>query len=361
MIFIAIFFFIILIVVHEYGHFIAAKRNGVEVEEFGIGFPPKIVGKTFGRGIWRSYYTLNWLPLGGFVRLKGEADADKGEGEYGAASFWSKTKIILAGVFMNLVVAWMIFTALALTGIPSMVENQFSVDSSTSVKDYVAVGFVLDDTPASSLGLEIGDKIESIGGSKINSSEDLFAATEKMAGSEVEIVYDKGQGQVTSRVLLNEQVDGGGPILGVGPADIEVNRYGIIDAPIVGAGTTIQLASETYKGLGNLVGDVFGGEFSKAADNVSGPVGIFVILNNASVFGFEFMFFFIGIISLTLAVMNSLPIPALDGGKLFVSGIYKLLNKPLSKEAESAIHGTGFMILLGLILLISVIDFQRIF
>ncbi len=360
MIILAILFFIILIVVHEYGHFLAAKRNGVEVEEFGIGFPPKIAGKTFGKGIWRSYYTINLLPLGGFVRLKGEADADTAKGTYGAASFWNKTKIILAGVFMNLVIAWLIFTGLAITGIPSLIENQYSRDSATTVKEFVAVGFVSEDSPAEAAGLEVGDRISSVGGTETKTSDDLFDATEANAGQEVEILYvrDGQDGSVTA-TLNSEESDE--PYLGVGPADIFVNKYSVWEAPIIGAGTTLQLAKETYKGLGNLVSSVAGGEFSEAADNVSGPVGIFVILNNASAFGFEFLIFFIGIISLTLAIMNALPLPALDGGKLAVSGFYKLMKRPLTKETESAIHGTGFVVLILLVLLISYVDIQRFF
>ena len=360
MLFVALIFFVILIVVHEYGHFLAAKRNGVDVEEFGIGFPPKIVGKTFGKGIWRSYYTLNLLPLGGFVRLKGEADEDTGKGTYGAATFWVKTKIILAGVFMNLIVAWLIFTVLAVSGLPSLVENQYTRDSAEPVKEFVAIGLVSDDSPASEAGIEVGDRISRIGTDEINSSADLFDAVEAQANTTVEIdfIRDGVAGTTSADLGSGEE---GESFLGVGPADINVNKYPVLEAPIVGAATTAQLAGETYKGLGRLVSNLAGGEFSEAAENVSGPVGIFVILDNAAEFGFEFLVFFIGIISLTLAIMNALPLPALDGGKLFVSGMFKLFNKPLKKDVETAIHGTGFAILMILILLISYVDFQRFF
>jgi len=360
MIIVALVFFVILIVVHEYGHFLAAKRNGVEVEEFGIGFPPKVAGKTFGKGIWRSYYTLNLLPLGGFVKLKGEAEADKGEGTYGSATYWTKVKIILAGVFMNLVVAWLIFTVLAATGLPSLLDDQYSLDSAEPVKQFVAVGLVSEGSPAEAAGLKIGDRISSLGGIEINASSDLFDATESLAGTETEIKYIRdGQDQSTTATL--RPADSDQAFLGLGPAEVNVNKYSILEAPLVGAGTTVQLAAETYKGLGSLVASLVGGEFSEAGDSVSGPVGIFVILNNASEFGFEFFIFFIGIISLTLAIMNSLPLPALDGGKLFVSGLFILARKPLTKRIETSIHGTGFVVLLMLIVLISWIDIQRFF
>ena len=360
MIVLAIIFFIILIVVHEYGHFLAAKRNGVEVEEFGIGFPPKVVGKTFGRGIWRSYYTINLLPLGGFVRLKGEADEDTEPGTYGAATFWVKTKIILAGVFMNLVVAWLMFTGLALSGIPSLIDNQFSLDSATPTKDYIAIGLVSEDSPAERADLEVGDQLVFIGERQITASQDLFDATDEYAGLTVQVGFIRdGQDRIVAVELNDGESDE--PKLGVGPADIEVNSYSLLEAPIVGAGTTVQLAAETYKGLGGLLSSIFRGDFAEAADNVSGPVGIFVILDNASVFGFEYLLMFIGIISLTLAVMNSLPLPALDGGKLAVSGLFKLLRRPLTKDVEASIHGSGFVLLMILILLITYVDVQRFF
>lgn len=357
---IALIFFLVLVIVHEYGHFLAAKRNGVEVEEFGIGFPPKIAGKKIGKGIFRSYYSVNILPFGGFVKLKGESDSDKTEGGFGAASFWVKTKIILAGVFMNLAIAVLIFTVLSFTGIPSLIKDQYQTEDATILKDYVAVGYVDEDSPGKEIGLEIGDEIVSIGETEIDNPDTLFDTTDKFAGETVEVVYTRDGDTISELATLNSE-ESGEPHLGVGPAHIQVNSYGIVDSFKVGFATTIQIAKETYKGLGGLVADLFDRNFQDAADQVSGPVGVFVILNNASIFGFEYLLFFIGVISLTLAIMNSLPIPALDGGRLFVSGIFNLLKIPLKKKTEEAIHGTGFVILMFLIVLITVVDVQRFF
>ena len=119
--------FVLLIVVHEYGHFLVAKKNGVEVEEFGIGFPPRIGGRKMGKGVFRSYYSLNLLPLGGFVRLKGESDEDKRPGSFGAASLKAKTKITLAGVIVNFVVGAGIFTVLSATGVPVLLNTSFNL------------------------------------------------------------------------------------------------------------------------------------------------------------------------------------------------------------------------------------------
>ncbi len=122
--------FIVLIVVHELGHAIVARRNGVVVEEFGIGFPPRAWAKKLKNGI---LFTLNWLPLGGFVKLKGESDDDRRKGSFGAASLWVKAKILFAGVAMNWLTAIVLFTGLALAGLPRILPNQFTVESDTQV------------------------------------------------------------------------------------------------------------------------------------------------------------------------------------------------------------------------------------
>jgi regulator of sigma E protease len=144
-----------------------ARRNGVDVEEFGIGFPPKAM--TLGRDKKRTEYTLNWLPLGGFVRLKGEHDSDTQKGSFGAASFGAKTKIILAGVVMNLLTAWLMFSALAFIGIPRLPlpdgSEQFTVKSDTKVvSNKVMVGYVEPNGPADKAGLKTGDQIVSMFG-----------------------------------------------------------------------------------------------------------------------------------------------------------------------------------------------------
>lgn len=372
LLFLAFIFFVLLVVVHEYGHFLVAKRNGVEVEEFGIGFPPKIVGKKLGKGIFESYYTLNWLPLGGFVRLKGEHDADKEKGSYGGASLWAKTRIILAGVFMNFLIALLLFTVLAYAGMPRLIENQYDTGSNKTVlRDQVAVAEVVDGTPSANAGLQVGDSILSLGGQEVTSSEQLFEVTEELAGQTVEVVYVQDGQQFTEQTTLNESGSENG-YFGVGPADIEVVRYSGLDGLRVGWGTTMQITELTYKGLGSLFANLFTAQFSEAADTVSGPVGVVVILNNVSAFGFAFMVYFIAVISLTLAIMNSLPIPALDGGRLFVTYLftfagwvrYKFTNtrkQLLTPELEERIHGTGFVVLMGLILLISIVDVNRFF
>jgi len=358
----AIFFFVLLVIVHEFGHFVAAKRNGVEVDEFGIGFPPKITSRVMGKGFWKSEYSLNLLPLGGFVRLMGETDADTREGSFGAASLPAKVKIMLAGVFMNLMAAFAIFIFLAFVGMPKLIPNQYMPASSDAVKtqDIVWVGYVQPDSPADKAGVEKKDTIVKFNGQPVTDSDQMFELSRASAGESVEVVVISGEGEERTVTAELNTLDSGEPFFGVSPADLETVRY-TYSAPVVGIVTTAQFGWETLKGLGNLLADLFTADFAEAKKSVAGPVGVVVILQNATSFGLYYVLSFIGLISLTLAIMNALPIPALDGGRLFVTLLFRAINKPLTEKTEQMIHGTGFAVLLLLILLITIVDVDRFF
>lgn len=363
--------FVALVVVHEYGHYKMARRNGVDVEEFGIGFPPMAWGKKLKDGM---LFSINWLPLGGFVKLKGEHDADTEKGSYGAVSLWAKTKIILAGVFMNLAVAALMFTLLALIGMPKLVDNQFAVASDTKVvRNDVFVGIVEEGSPAVQAGLEQRDKLVSIGTSldnaqQISSSKSLPEVTRQFAGQEVQVTYIRDGETKTIDVTLrstqeveeSKNTDNPKGYLGVVPTEFTLQRS-TWSAPIVGVGTTAQFAALTYKGLWYAISSLFVGDAQTASSQVSGPVGIFVLIKDGSELGIQFILMIIAVISLTLAIMNSLPIPALDGGRLFVTYVYRILKKPLTPKAEDLIHGVGFATLMVLFVLITVVDVRRFF
>lgn len=356
LIFLGLVLFVLLVVVHEFGHMIAAKKGGVEVEEFGIGFPPraKLLTKKDG-----TEFTLNWLPLGGFVKLKGEHDAATEKGTFGAASFPRKAFIIAAGVLMNWAAAAVIFTVISLIGMPQLIDNQFKVSSDAEVtRQEVLAGLVEEDSPAELIGLEVGDRILSINDTTVKTGDELRAATQEYAGQAVEVVYSHEGSDVVKTVNLRNDEEKGN--FGVAPAEQTLVRS-TWSAPIVGVGTTVQFTVETLKGLGGAVANLFSGNAAKAGESVTGPVGIVVVLQNLSEQGLVFVLFLIGIISVSLAVMNILPIPALDGGRLFVMGLFKVLKKPLSKELEEKIHGTGMLVLLMLAALITVVDIKRFF
>lgn len=367
--------FISLVLVHEWGHFIMARRNGVEVEEFGLGFPPraKILKKHRG-----TVYSLNWLPLGGFVKLKGEHDIDDEPGTFGAADSWAKTKIMLAGVVMNLAAALLLLTVVALIGMPKLLEDQTTIASDTHIiqrprnEDVVKIDVVVDDSPASRAGLKSDDEIIAIAGQTIDTPEQVSQATEAHAGKPTEVVVERGQETITQEITLNQT----SPYLGVGPYSAQEGleiRRSTWSAPIVAVGVTKDFTVATLKGLGSalkglgsiIAGAVTGNDQARqsgqtsAAGQVAGPVGIFAVLYEISKQGIGLVLFIIAIISLTLAIMNALPIPALDGGRLFVMLLFRAFKKPLKPAVEERIHGTGFAALMLLFVIITIVDVRR--
>ncbi len=366
--FIAFVLFVGLVVVHEWGHYIAARRGGVDVEEFGIGFPPKIWGKQVSTKNGSKFlFSINLLPLGGFVRLKGENDADKRPGSFGASNLSTKVKVMLAGVTMNLIVSFGLFTILALIGMPKLVDNQFTVQSDTKLAQeiknpgLVLIDSVGDNTPASKIGLEKGDRIVSIAGEKVTNVSGVGETTRQNSGKTIPITIERSDQTFTYSVTLNAENNGEG-YLGVtsrsGEEGREVRRS-TWSAPIVAGGITVQFTQLTLKGLGTAIGSLVQGDTEKAKEQVAGPVGIAYILNEVSKVGFNFVLMVIAIISLTLAIINALPIPALDGGRLFVLLLFRALKKPLTKEREEIIHGSGFLALMGLFVLITIVDVNR--
>lgn len=325
---VGLFVLMLLVTLHELGHFIAARRNGVRVLEFGIGFPPRAIAwakdpktkkwKRFKKKDWGKpqeglIFSLNWLPIGGFCQMDGESAFDERKGTFGAASFWAKTKILFAGVAMNWLVAFLILTVLAWTGMPEFLPGQFSIESDTRVEE----------------------------------STEIVVVTTDDEGNEVRT-----------------------------PQKI---RYSTWSAPIVGAGITLQITGQTFQGLGELLWDLVSGvgrlfsfdasvresgqeAISSVGESVSGPVGIVgVLFPTFTSAGPSNLAYLAAIISISLACMNVLPIPALDGGRWFLIGLYKLRRKKLTKEIEEKIVARAFVVLLALMLIVTVLDITRFF
>ena len=357
--------FVGLVVVHEFGHFIMARRNGVEVEEFGIGFPPRAWSRQTKKGF---LFSINWLPIGGFVKLKGEADAADEPGSLGMASTWAKSKIMLAGVVMNLVVAFVLFTILGWAGTPQILDNQFHVASDTKYVRH-QVTWVDDNSPAAKAGLQEHDRLTSIenGQHSINlHDEPLMNATKSFAGQTVVVHFERaGKPQTTQLTMLSEaQVEASKhtdhPLGYLGVSEFATTRA-TWSAPVAAIGMIGQFTVETFHGLGVALAALFHGNGSQAAQQVSGPVGIVVLLQEGSKMGYQFVLFIIAIISLTLTLMNILPIPALDGGRLYMMWLSRAFGKKLSKSVEEWIVGASFVALLGLIVVITVVDVRRFF
>jgi len=382
---VGIVLFIGLVVIHEWGHFVAARRGGVEAEEFGIFFPPRLYKHKTKAG-W--LFTINLLPLGGFVKLKGEHDSDTEPGTFGAASLWVKTQIMAAGVFMNLVTALVLLTILALVGMPALIPNQFTVKKDTKlVSQEVLIGYVEPGSPAAKIGLQPEDQINDIslpGYSPVSldNADKLPAITKSFAGKSVIVYYARAGHEREARTTLltaktvaaSQKTDNPKGYLGISPTQFTLQRS-TWSAPIVAVGLSAQITALTFQGLGHalaglgslLAGGVTGNTVARqhgqtsATAQVAGPVGIFAIMKSGSLLGYQFMLFIIAIISLTLAIMNILPVPALDGGRLWITLVARALKKPLSAGVEEAINMTGFVVLIGLVVLITIVDVKRYF
>lgn len=370
----------ILVVIHELGHGLVAKRHGVVVEEFGIGFPPQAWSKKIPNSILGKdvVYSINWLPLGGFVKLQGENDAASNKGDYGAVSFWKKTQILLAGVFMNWVAAAVLLSILAAVGIPNILKDQFYVPADAQiVSQPVELVAVSDNLPAQKAGLRQGDKILRFAGAPLDNANSLAELAKQNAGKTVEVIYSRQNIEHATKLTLRANNEDKKGYLGASPSQRELIRASW-SAPIVGVATTAQMSWVTLQGLGDVISNGVQGlvmklSFNKqdqaaaneklaiVGDSVAGPVGIFgVIFPAAEKAGLTHVIMLAAIISLTLAVMNILPIPALDGGRWFVTAIFRALKKPLTKDLEEKIHGAGFMILMALVLLVTIADIGKL-
>jgi regulator of sigma E protease len=384
----------LLVLAHELGHFLMARRNGVEVEEFGVGFPPAAVKWQKRNGKWKKLkkeewasavgksliLSWNWLPIGGFCKMKGESDDDERKGSFGSATLWGKTKILFGGAVYNWVFAAVIFTFISLVGMPYFMPGQFGVGDDMKINaNPVMIKGVMEGSPAEEAGLMEGDRLVKIGTENIIIIQSVSVYNANHAGREVAVVYERDGEQRETSVRLNER--GSKYLLGV-----EMSQEGGMasfqatwSAPIVGVGTMVQLTGETFKGLGQMLWNLmsglarqlsFSGEvreegreaIGEAGEGVTGPVGIvgqiFPMFLQSGIINLMLL---TGIISLSLACMNVLPIPALDGGRWLLIMIYRLRKKKLPKEVEEKVVGRAFVVLIGLIILITILDIRRFF
>jgi regulator of sigma E protease len=355
--------FALLVILHEWGHFIAARRNGVEVEEFGVGFPPRV----WGRKVKKTLYSINLLPLGGFVRLKGE-DAESNEpGTFGGASVTVKTKILLAGVGMNLLTAVAVLFGLCLTGLPALgpgFEPKFLHSSYAQPKQLVLVQ-VVPGSPADGAGMKRGDYLLSADGHKLETDDQLKDFTKSHAGRPVMLHVRSNGDERDVSVKLRDPGSTDG-YLGVVGQQVYKLRYDPFSALVAAVYITGALFVATIVGVVALIAHIpllllglFSNGVPKAAQDASGPLGIVFILRSISSLGVSYVFLFMANIAVALAAFNVLPLPALDGGRLAIIWAQKLLKRRISAETEARIHAIGFMALIGLMLLISVYDLRK--
>lgn len=351
-----------LIVVHEFGHFVAAKLSGMRVDEFGLGYPPRalVIAK---KG--ETEYTLNWLPFGGFVKIFGEDDG----GEKDPRSFSARPRILqaivlVAGVAMNLLFAYVLITGALLTGTPRALSD----DEIASAKDAtLIVANVLPDSPAARAGLTPGDTIlaaedghyafsgvdpeeftEFVGNGRGNTT---IALTVEHASGEKETVFARPERGVIS-------TDPSRAALGVEVAPVGVVPVSLGTAIAEGAELTWGATVLTAQGLWHF----FYGIFTLTADfsQVAGPVGIAGVVGSASAQGVGYLFSIMAIISINLAIINLIPIPALDGGRLLFVIIESIIRRPINPTVARTLNTVSFVFLILLMVVVTTHDIFRI-
>lgn len=341
----------LIVFVHELGHFIAAKRSGMRVDEFGFGFPPRIFGIKRGGTI----YSINLIPLGGFVKIKGENGEEAEEGDsFGSKSIPRRIIVILAGVTMNIVLAFVLFTVGFAIGMPQAIDvpQKGAIISEATVR----VGGVLAGSPADKAGLKGGDILLTVDGAAINNSEAFrtgIRASEGEVGLKIKRDNAEQNIKVVPEVLKETQTRG----IGIELIDVGTVRFPWYLAPVKGAQATVLMLWAIIASFYSLIAGLIMGQ--GLSSDISGPVGIAVITGEAAKIGFRYLIEFTALLSLNLAVINAVPFPALDGGRFLFLIIETLRGRAVSRKIEGIAHQVGFILLMLLIVAVTYRDLVR--
>ncbi len=345
----------ILVFVHELGHFLVAKLFKVRVDEFSIGFPPRLW--SFKRG--ETLYSLNLILFGGYVKIFGEnPDADSISGPDSSRSFVNKKRsvqalILVAGIAMNILFAWALLSICFMIGIR---ESSPSPELATSV----LVSEVAAGSPAELAGLKQSDIITGVtNASGVISDKADSSIIQSSVTSGKPLVVEYLRGKTTATTSITAGVIDGKRAIGIAMVDVRDVREGFFGGIIEGAKATWRLTAGTAVGIVAFLKSIF--TFSADLSQVSGPVGIATYLNDAREFGVSTLFMFVALISINLAVVNLLPFPALDGGRLLFVAIEAIIRKPISPKVSNTFNAIGFGLLLLLMLVITVSDVGKLF
>lgn len=357
----------LLIFVHELGHFISAKKLGMKVEEFGFGFPPRIFGVKKGETI----YSINLIPLGGFVKIYGEQRSEKEKKKkkgrpkkdkraFYAKPIWKRAIVLAMGVVMNLFLAGVLLSVVHGLGVPTLVEEG-SENNASNIQ--IQVLAIAPDSPAMNAGLKTGDAINGLRFAKyellVNNVEDIQKFVARYTGEEITLVIQRGK-----EVLEKKLTPRVSPPKNEGPLGVALGPVGLVKYPWYSAiwqgfKTTgqmtvgfIGLFYQLFKNLiltGKLIGEV------------AGPVGIASLTHQMTKLGLVYVLQFTALFSINLAILNSIPFPALDGGRLLFLAIEKIKGSPLSAKTEQLVNGLGFAILIALMILVTFKDIVKLF
>lgn len=364
---------LILVVIHELGHFFAAKKFNIKVLEFGFGIPPRIFGKMWGE----TLISLNWLPFGGFVKLLGEDDDDpkalKNKRSFAAQDVWPRIVVVIGGVTMNLVMAWILLWVLLgmqnfKVQVPLFTEHRFTGVTQTD-ETVVLVTSVGKDSPAEQAGLKPGDRIIALNKQPIKDSDELISLVKLQAGNKIQLTISDNNKSSLREVLLAPRLN---PPPGQGAMGVSLNSIRlaslsydawwqkILSGPI----HSLNLTTYSFEVLGQTITKALATkDIAPVRQTVAGPVGITSLLGSILEIKNPLLPYleFLAVLSLNLAIINVLPFPGLDGGRLVFLLFEAFTSKKVSPTIERYVHSVGLAVLIGLILLITISDINKFF
>jgi regulator of sigma E protease len=336
----------LIIFLHELGHFLMARKYGIAIEEFGIGYPPRLFSFKKNGVI----YSINAIPFGGFVRIVEYG----GKNSFAAQSLGKRASVLVAGVVSNFIIAFLVFTILFSVGMPTFALPQGYQEKAIS---NVTIQGVEEESPAFSAGLETGDIILGIKYLNdyypVKSIQNVQGKTAELEGKKIQLVIEREGYQVEIEVMLRQGAEAAKGYLGVILNEEGYLQYSVIESPrqsIIFMGV---LTKEMLTGLGRVFVNLFKGG---GIEELTGPVGIMAITTRSFQWGWDYGFYVLGIISYAFAIFNLLPIPAVDGGRIFFLGIEKIRQRPIAQKTELIINNVAFSLLIILLFIVTIKD-----
>ena len=340
----------ILVLVHEFGHFIVAKKSGMQVEEFGIGFPPRLWGIKRGE----TTYTINLVPLGGFVKIVGENNDDSSNPRsFINKGFWPRFLTLIAGVTMNIILAWVLLSIVLMIGMPTVVAPGDQVPRNGTLKgSELTVLQTAPNSPSAESGLKEGDVLLSVNGQQTSDPESFISLVRSRSGETVRVDAKRGSESISADVYVRPNPPEGEGQIGIALGNVGRLSYPWYVAPWEGLKSTWALTEATVVGFWNLITQGMG------IDQLGGPVKIASLTGQVAQLGPVFLLQFAALLSINLAVLNSVPFPALDGGRVLFLVIEKIRGKRNNEKFEQWVNTIGFLLLIGLILFITFNDIR---
>lgn len=344
----------VLIFVHELGHFLSARACGIRVDEFSIGFGPKLWSIKKGG----TEYLIKLIPFGGYVKIFGEnPDEDSINGPEKEKSFvnkpkWQQIIVLASGVIFNFIFGWLLISFAFSSGIPASIES-YSMYADRMQDKRIVVTYIEPNSPAEKVGLKVGDSI-----SGYNSLESLQNAINKSKDNGIDISFKRGEEEFQDKIVAKEGIVAGKYAIGIGMDYVATLKLPFYLALKEGFKFTIYIIKSVAISFYGLIAGIFSG--TSHWSEVAGPVGIAGLVRDAANLGFMYLLSFTALISINLGVLNFIPFPALDGGRILFVMIEAIIRRPIKPSVANTVNAIGFGLLLLLMVVVTYKDIMKI-